>query len=306
VQIDRNPSMLWSWRGGPLAFYAREAAAALPAAVVPTGASRGAQPTSASAPAMLAASYAPSPIPDQAIAGSLVEASVKVRNSGRALWLASTGGQVGTVRLGWRWRQDEREVLVGSEALAADVAPGGEWRFDVRMAVPAAPGRYTLVVELFSDRLTWFSDQGSAPIRRAVIVHPPEVSRVLAQAVPADRLWPRVALTTDRLSYRPRDPVQLNARLRNPGRPRGFDAYLVLSGPNGSQFLYDGQVLTRWTGGPWRPWVKGLPLPARVTGRFAVSLASLPAGRYRWHLVLTEPTTYRVVSAATAECDVTP
>lgn len=306
VQIDRHPSMLWSWRDGPLAFYAREAAAALPAAAVPAGASRGAQPTSASAPAMLAASYAPPPVPGEAIAGSLIVAPVTVHNSGRAVWLASTGGQVGTVRLGWRWQQDGRDTLVGSEALSTDVAPGGAWRFDVRMAVPSAPGAYALVVELFSDRVTWFSDQGSAPIRWTVLVRPAALAHVLEQAAPAERDSPRAVVATDRRSYRAGDPMRLETGLRNPGRPRGFDAYLVLSGPGESQFLYDGQTLTRWAGGRWRPWVKGLPLPARVTGRFVVSSASLPAGRYRWHVVLTEPATYRVVATGSTMLEVAP
>jgi uncharacterized protein YbaR (Trm112 family) len=306
MQIDRNPSALWLWRTGPLAFYAREAAGALHDRVVPAGAQRSTQPTSVSAPAMLAASYEAPQLPVEAIAGGLIATSVTVRNSGRAVWLASTAGRPGTVRLGWRWREQERDVLVGSEALPADVGPGAVWVFDVRMAVPAAPGAYTLVIDLLSDRVTWFSDQGSVPVRRTVTVQPADLSHVLAQPRLAEPHKPHVAVATDRSSYRPGDLIRLEVRLRNPGRPRGFDAYLVLRGPEASQFIYDGQVLTRWTGGPWPAWVKGLPLPARGSGRFAISLASLPGGRYIWYFVLTESGTFQVLAAASTGFDVGP
>ena len=57
--------------------------------------------------------------------------------------------------------------------------------------------------------------------------------------------------------------------------------------------------MPRAVGTAWPPWVKELPLPARVDGRFAVKLDGLPPGAYRGHVVLTEPGGYRAVARGT-------
>lgn len=304
-EVDRRPEALWSWRDGPIAFYAREAWATLGPRTDPAGGAATLPGTSATAPALLAATYEGAALPATAVAGSAIRTWVRAHNTGSARWLASSSGRAGTVRLGWRWFQGGEEVLAGSEPLPGDVPPGASFPFDLRVRVPSEPGRYRLVVEALSDRVTWFSAQGTPPVTATISVAPAALAHVLAHRAPAEPGPPSVAITTDRAAYGPRDTVALEVRLRNPGRPRGFDAYLVLEGTD-AQWLHDGQALTPWTGGPWPPWIKGLPLPARVRSRLAIPADLVPPGRYRWHIVLADSGTGGVVASAAAAFERTP
>ena len=115
---------------------------------------------------------------------------------------------------------------------------------------------------------------------------------VRARSVPARR--PRSASGAEGID-RHRSRIVSQGRSAEPGglarvypdRPRTFDAYLVLQKDRRRH------VRLRWKAGiaggtwPWRQWVKDLPLPGRATARFTVSLDELPAGDYRWYVVLT-------------------
>lgn len=56
----------------------------------------------------------------------------------------------------------------------------------------------------------------------------------------------------------------------------------------------------------WVPWLRELPLPARATGRFMLPLSTFAAGAHRWHVVLTEPGTYRRLAYAASTFAVEP
>jgi hypothetical protein len=96
-------------------------------------------------------------------------------NTGEAIWLARAEDEKGAVRLGWRWFKGEQEVLnaQGRERLGDDIFPGQSYEFRARIKPPVEAGEYTLELGLVSEFLTWFSDQGSRPLRIAVTVHAP-------------------------------------------------------------------------------------------------------------------------------------
>jgi hypothetical protein len=292
---------LWSWRRGPLAFYAREAAAASRSLLPATGGA----PSSADSPAALAASYTVTAIPPEAFAGEPVAVSVEARNTGHAVWQAWAPGAHGEVRLGWRWSRDGVDVLAGRAPLSQDVAPGETAWFDARIAPPPVPGDYVLTVDLVSELVAWFADGGQPAARAAVRVQRLEIERWLAS--PVVGTGPTVAIAADRRAYRRSDTLGLTVQARNPTYPSPkFDVYVVRQGPDGATSFYDGRGVRAPEGAAWSALVRALPMPALVVGRFALPLADAAPGAYRWHVILTDAGMYRPLARATAAVTVEP
>jgi len=112
--------------------------------------------------------------------------------------------------------------------------------------------------------------------------------------------------------------VLSDERLGNTSRPSvewaigprswSVNVYLALEGPDGVLWFHDGRELILHTGGPWIPMGRGIEL--RKGSRGAGPLVSFPVtgmrpGTYRWHLVLTEPDSYRIIAAASTRLEVT-
>ena len=300
ANIDQNYSRLWSWKRGPLVEYGREAAFRARQLVSPMvrGALR--LPTSADSPLLLAASYAMEPIPSPVFAGEPVSISFRAINAGRAVWLASSDGDRGTVRLGWRWYRENREIAAGREPLLSDVFPGESVRFSARSTAPVEPGTYTLAFELVSEQVSWFSDRGVEPVRAAVRVLSPDFDRLAAEAPEPATASPSLAIVTDRPRYRHGETLHLQVELATPHRPRSIDAYLALRRPDGRVLFYDGHALFPPQGMRWAAWVKGIPLPAQAIGRFTLPLSGFPAGPYAWYALVTDAGTFRVRAKAIA------
>jgi hypothetical protein len=303
VDVDRGSAPLWWWRDGPLVFYGRDVLAGLAGA--PVSGAR-AVPTGADGQGPLGATYTATPVPGTVVTGEPVDLAVLATNTGRARWLARTAGDRGAVRLGWRWYREGVEVEAGRASLPGDVAPGGSVRFTPRLVAPATPGRYTLVLDLVSEHVTWFADRGAAAVTAQVDVARPDLGRLVDRRPASTAASPRATIATDQAAYRPGQPLGLAVELLNPHRPGRHDAYLVLRGPGGLTRVHDGHQTFGPAEPPWPAWVKGLPLPAVVRARFTLPLASLPAGAYTWAVVLTEPGTTRVVASATAAFAISP
>ncbi len=299
ARVDQDYSRLWTWTDSPLAFYAREALGTLRPGV---GAASG-LPTSADSPALLGAAYTVEPTRSELYAGESLAVTMSARNTGRAIWLASAAGERGAVRLGWRWYSGDREVLAGRAALAGDVLPGGSFRFTPQIAAPERPGDYTLLLDLVSEGVTWFSTQGARPVSVTVRVLEADPTRLVTGRMEPPSAAPTVSISTDRPSYRS-GILRLSIQLENPHRPRSFDAYLVLQGPEHRLWFYDGHRLHEAVPTSWVPWAKKLPLPARINGRFELPVSSLENGRYGWHLVLTEAGSPRAIARAHADFSV--
>jgi hypothetical protein len=101
-----------------------------------------------------------------------VHISLKVVNSGAAVWLANAEGDRGAVRLGWRWFKGGQYVrsTEGREVLHYDVFPGQQYEFSLTMTAPKEPGQYTLVLGMVNEKVNWFSDLGVKPVEIAVRV----------------------------------------------------------------------------------------------------------------------------------------
>jgi hypothetical protein len=288
---------LGPWSESPLAFYGREALSRLDRLRVPWAHPReiGGRP-----PGSLAASYEVGPSPAEVMSGERFLMSLSATNTGSELWPAAAPEDRGAVRLGWRWYRGDQEVAAGRDLLPSDVPPGRSAQLTARIVSPALPGDYTLVLDLVSEGVAWFGGDGEKPIRLPVRVLPLDVTRMLSEPIRAVTPALVAAIAADRPSYRGDESLQLTVSLEYPRRPRLFDAYLILEQPDGKALFFDGHTMPRPVAAAWPPWVRGLPLPARVNGRFALPLSALALGAYRWHLVLTEPGAYRALARAEA------
>jgi len=293
ANVGHDDSPLWSWKDGPLVFYGRGVASVI-GRLIPGTVNRG--PTSADSPALLAASYAATPIAAAAVTGEPLTASVTATNTGRAVWLAATPGSRGAVRLGWRWEPGDRAAFEGRANLSSDLPPGQAAHFATQIPSPATAGDYTLTIDLVSELVTWFADQGHPSIRVSVKVLPRDSARLLSETVAVDGRSPDVTISTDRTSYRRGDTLRLTVELTNPHRPGRFDGYLMLQSPDGTMLFYDGRRPP--SPGSWLPWIRDIALPARAIGHFALPVSTLAGGTYQWHVVLTEPGTYHGLAKA--------
>jgi hypothetical protein len=294
---EQTLTRLWPWTESPLTFYGREALFRLTCL---TG--REAPRKTNSGPwGTLAASYQIGPVPAEVMSGERFVVPLAAVNIGSEVWQAAAPADRGAVRLGWRWYRGDREVAAGRELLLSDVAPGHSARLEARIITPDPPGDYMLILDLVSELVAWFGDHGQKPLRLSVRVLPRDVARMLSEPITATATAPVARIAVGRPSYRGNDSLELAVTLEDPHRPRSFDAYLILQKPDGQALFFDGRAMPRPAGTDWPPWVRGLPLPARVNGRFALPVAALSSGRYRWHVVLTEPGAYRAVARATVD-----
>ena len=97
---------------------------------------------------------------------------VNATNTGPTVWLAQGRSDDGAVRLGWQWLQDNRVLpaRVGRLSLRFAVFPGQSYEFRASIAPPKEPGEYLLEVGLVSEHVSWFSEQGTLPLRIPVTV----------------------------------------------------------------------------------------------------------------------------------------
>jgi hypothetical protein len=303
ADVDNHPQKLWSWAEGPLAFYARQGASAIRdrLSLAPTG------PTSADSPTLLSATLEAATSEPAVFTREVFDVSVEVTNTGRALWLAHTADERGMVQVGWRWFADRRETpTAGWEALPANVDRGQSVQIDVRIMAPEAAGDYELVLDLVSHWVTWFADRGTVPLRIPIRVRPLDAATLLREPIAADGKAPQAKIATDRTSYGRGDAIELSVDLWNPQRPARFDGYLILAAPDGSAMFYDGHEDVGVTSGTTVPWARALPLPARVSGRFSVSLSRLQPGDYEWHLLLVGTNGRGVVTRAATSFHLAP
>jgi hypothetical protein len=304
AESGANPplSRFWSWRDGPIAFYARPLLREARGWI----ATSAEEPrTSASAPELLRAAYEVSGTRPSASPRERLALAVDARNTGRATWLAAAPGDIGAVKLGWRWWRDGALAGEGRASLSRDVPPGATARFLPSIEAPSAPGRYALALDLVSEGVAWFAQRGPAPPPIAVTVEPLDLARVLSGAPGPSATGPTGAtLALDRERAAAGESLRLHVTVTN-RRLRAVDAYLLLEG-EGAVRSFDGQRVAE--GGPagWDPWLRSMPLPSRAQGRFTVALPRGIAGRYTWHAVVTEPGTYQVLAAASAGLEIQP
>jgi hypothetical protein len=300
---EQTNARLWLWSESPLAFYGREL---LFTANWPDWLSAHPPQIGSRVSGSFAASYQVGPAPAEVMSGERFVVSLSAVNTSREVWHAAAPGGRGAVRLGWRWYRGDQEVAAGREFLLSDVAPGRSAQFKARIIAPALPGDYTLVLDLVSELVAWYGDHGQKPIRLPVRVLPLDITRMLSEPIRTTASAPLATLATDRPTYRSDETLDLIVTLEYPHYPRSFDAYLILEQPDGQPLFFDGHSRPRPAEAAWPPWVRGLPLPARVNGRFAIPLSMFATGSYRWHLLLTAPGAYHAVARAAVEFRIRP
>jgi O-antigen ligase/polysaccharide polymerase Wzy-like membrane protein len=93
------------------------------------------------------------------------EVPLQIENTGMTKWRAH-GWR--TVAVGYRWWNPRTEkflkVTAPVTSLPHDVAPGETIHVPAVVRMPEQPGRYILVLELFSNDLLWFSQTGVTPL----------------------------------------------------------------------------------------------------------------------------------------------
>jgi hypothetical protein len=308
VDVDHVPGRLWSWTDNQLVNPLREAFT--PAIIAALR-----LPTSRTSPGLLSASYRIDSPPTLTSNGcKAVQISVNATNVGRAVWLAKSAHDKGVVRLGWRWRKGGSSHPTGEGRLPLRFAlfPGESYEFRASITPPAEPGAYLLEVGLVSEPVTWFSERGSGPIEVTVNRTP----TLPQQAEAFSGLWeqlrivaddiPSLALSTDQSRYQTSGVLHLSLAGSVGERPWLVDVYLLLRGPAGALWFYDGHRLVRSDGCEWTPLAKAAPLKkGRGSGPVLdLALAGMPPGRYTWHLLLTKVEGYRIVADAVTDFEV--
>jgi hypothetical protein len=308
--IDIAPERLWSWIDSPPLYYGGEVVAAVRQPFAHLKRNILGLPTSQDAPHELGASYrrigltpGPAVAPDEPLA-----LRVEARNIGKAVWLAHSRGERGTVGLGWRWLKGDHDVPVpwGRALLKYDILPGNYYTFTAAFNAPREPGEYLLEVGLIAERVGWFSGHGVSPLRVPIsVLGPPrgDFRQVLVNEPQAVDSPPALAIAPDRRQYRHGDSLTLNVDVVN-SAPRKVDVYIALKGPDEMLSFWNGQVFSQHSGGQWVPMRRGVPLHhgLRLTGHPLLTwqLVDLPPGPHIVSLVLTEPNLPRVIGKAQA------
>ena len=110
--------------------------------------------------------------PARLTVGQVIVAPITLKNTGTKTW--SWGGG-NPFRLGYRYYRNRRPLAVpdGMDLrtdVPEDVPPGQTIIIQARIALPTAPGNYTLELDLVQEGVTWFKDQGSPVLTRWLTV----------------------------------------------------------------------------------------------------------------------------------------
>jgi hypothetical protein len=105
-------------------------------------------------------------IPPLVHANTVIPVEVTARNTGRSIWLPDppgTSGTRGVVGVSVRgWTGPDGNVFPPSEDSTAhvrwNVNPGQAAGLTFQTSTPPAPGRYSLVLDMLSENVTWFDD----------------------------------------------------------------------------------------------------------------------------------------------------
>ena len=113
--------------------------------------------------------------PARLTTGETITAAITVRNAGALTW--SWGGG-NPFRLGYRYYRNRRVLtLPPSKDLRSDipddVMPGQTVVIPARIALPDAPGNYTLEIDLVHEGVAWFKERGATVLTRWLTVEAP-------------------------------------------------------------------------------------------------------------------------------------
>ena len=105
--------------------------------------------------------------------GEIFQADLLVRNTGDTLWLGGKFLRHGIVTLGVKIFDEAGEVrdeFHGEPALPRAVAPNESCAVTIEHMCPAAPGRYSVKIDLIDQHICWFEERGSRPLTLPLVV----------------------------------------------------------------------------------------------------------------------------------------
>jgi protein tyrosine phosphatase (PTP) superfamily phosphohydrolase (DUF442 family) len=117
-------------------------------------------------------------LPSEVAAGERMDVRVRAVNSSPGRWVFRSDKERG-VKLGVRLRKDGRDWIDYDRHGDFDrtVETGDAVALEVSIWAPKEAGAYTIKLDLVDEHVTWFEDQGSKPLIRALDVresrHPP-------------------------------------------------------------------------------------------------------------------------------------
>ncbi|HEV8632708.1 MAG TPA: hypothetical protein VG370_00495, partial [Chloroflexota bacterium] len=104
--------------------------------------------------------------------GEPVQVRVRVKNTGSVRWLHTNLNHFAMVKVGAHLHDGDM-TLLDHDFLRAhlehDVSPGQETTVSFSFVLDR-PGRYNVMLDLVSERVAWFAQAGSEPVRLDVLV----------------------------------------------------------------------------------------------------------------------------------------
>ena len=100
-------------------------------------------------------------------AGAVARVRLEVENTGTVAWRAGMGI---SVAYHWLDGRDNPIVWDGLRTLAPQLEPGAADVVELRVRAPIPPGGYRLAFDMVAENRAWFSELGSAPLARDVVV----------------------------------------------------------------------------------------------------------------------------------------
>jgi 2-polyprenyl-3-methyl-5-hydroxy-6-metoxy-1,4-benzoquinol methylase len=113
------------------------------------------------------------PWPETISPGHIFHADLLIRNAGDTLWLGGGFLRRGGVTLGVKIIDQAGEVcdeFHGEPALPRAIGPNESGMVTIEHACPAAPGRYTLKIDLVDQHICWFEERGSTALYLPLVV----------------------------------------------------------------------------------------------------------------------------------------
>jgi hypothetical protein len=137
---------------------------------------------SLNSPSLLGAKYQLLEAPRLCEAGESCRIAIQTRNTGAAMWIASSGP--GQVKLGYVWLNARTGLPIhdGRIELPYPVYPGTPYTFFGEVQAPTEPGEYVLKLDLVSELITWFEQVGAIPVRVPIQVPEQKISEELMQS----------------------------------------------------------------------------------------------------------------------------
>jgi SAM-dependent methyltransferase len=111
--------------------------------------------------------------PEKFMPGEVFTAGLLVRNAGDTLWLGGGFLRRGGVTLGVKIFDEAGTVcdeFHGEPALPRAVAPNESCSVTIEHVCPAAPGRYTLKIDLVDQHICWFEERGATALYLPMVV----------------------------------------------------------------------------------------------------------------------------------------